>query len=129
MRDGVTAAIRAVTSRLSSSRLVVIGVVVTLVLGTAGFLIGRGETGLRLLIQAGDAWLPTNKDGSVTHVDGQTARPTAQLLLKGAAGHQLIVSKSGYNGDPTPPERYVPQYPQIMITWLARRGFTTASAR
>ena len=27
------------------------------------------------------------------------------------AGHQLIVSKSGYNGDPTPPERYVPDYP------------------
>lgn len=40
------------------------------------------------------------------------------------AGHQLIVSKSGYNGDPTPPERFVPQYPQIMITWLAQRGFT-----
>lgn len=40
------------------------------------------------------------------------------------AGHQLIVSKSGYNGDPTPPERFVPQYPQIMIKWLAQRGFT-----
>jgi uncharacterized protein len=34
------------------------------------------------------------------------------------AGHQLIVSKSGYNGDPTPPERFVPGYPQIVITWL-----------
>jgi uncharacterized protein len=40
------------------------------------------------------------------------------------AGHQLIVSKSGYNGDPTPPERFVPQYPQIMIAWLTQRGFT-----
>lgn len=40
------------------------------------------------------------------------------------AGHQLVVSKSGYNGDPTLPERFVPQYPQIMITWLAQRGFT-----
>lgn len=40
------------------------------------------------------------------------------------AGHQLIVSKSGYNGDPAPPERLVPGYPQIMIGWLARRGFT-----
>lgn len=39
------------------------------------------------------------------------------------AGHQLIVSKSGYNGDPSPPERFVPDYPQIMITWLAQRGF------
>jgi hypothetical protein len=40
------------------------------------------------------------------------------------AGHQLVASKSGYNGDPTLPERFVPQYPQIMITWLAQRGFT-----
>lgn len=40
------------------------------------------------------------------------------------AGHQLIVSKSGYNGDATPPERFVPGYPQIMIAWLAERGFT-----
>jgi len=44
------------------------------------------------------------------------------------AGHQLVVSKSGYNGDPTPPERFVAQYPQIMITWLAARGFTPARA-
>jgi uncharacterized protein len=40
------------------------------------------------------------------------------------AGHQLIVSKSGYNGDPAFPERFVPGYPQIMIGWLAQRGFT-----
>jgi uncharacterized protein len=40
------------------------------------------------------------------------------------AGHQLIVSKSGYNGDATPPERFVPGYPQIVIAWLAQRGFT-----
>ena len=40
------------------------------------------------------------------------------------AGHQLIVSKSGYNGDPSPPERFVPHYPQIMLMWLAQRGFT-----
>jgi uncharacterized protein len=40
------------------------------------------------------------------------------------AGHQLIVSKSGYNGDAIPPERFVPHYPQIVITWLAQRGFT-----
>lgn len=95
MRDRWAGAWRWASGRLNSSRLVVIGVVVTVVLGTAGFLIGRGEVGLRLLIQPGDAWLPTNKDGSVTHVDGQTARPTAQLLLKGAAGHQLVVSQIG----------------------------------
>ena len=40
------------------------------------------------------------------------------------AGHQLIVSKSGYNGEPAPPERFVSGYPQIMITRLAQRGFT-----
>jgi pimeloyl-ACP methyl ester carboxylesterase len=39
------------------------------------------------------------------------------------AGHQLVVSKSGYNGDPTLPRRFVPQYPQIMLVWLAQRGF------
>ena len=41
------------------------------------------------------------------------------------AGHQLIVSKSGYNGDAAAPERFVPQYPQIVITWLAARGFAS----
>lgn len=41
------------------------------------------------------------------------------------AGHQLIVSKSGYNGDPSLPERFVSGYPQIMIAWLAQRSFTT----
>jgi len=40
------------------------------------------------------------------------------------AGHQLIVSNSGYNGDPALPERFVSHYPQIMIAWLAQRGFT-----
>lgn len=40
------------------------------------------------------------------------------------AGHQLIVSKSGYNGEPALPERFVSGYPQVMITWLAERGFT-----
>jgi pimeloyl-ACP methyl ester carboxylesterase len=41
------------------------------------------------------------------------------------AGHQLVISKSGYNGDPELPERFVPGYPQIIITWLAQRGFKT----
>jgi uncharacterized protein len=41
-------------------------------------------------------------------------------------GHQLILSKTGYNGDPIPPARYVTGYPQIMVTWLAQRGFTNA---
>jgi alpha-beta hydrolase superfamily lysophospholipase len=45
------------------------------------------------------------------------------------AGHQLIVSASGYNGDPTLPERFVPEYPQIMIAWLGQRGFTNERGR
>lgn len=40
------------------------------------------------------------------------------------AGHQLIVSESGYNGDASPPRRFVPGYPQIVVTWLEQRGFT-----
>jgi uncharacterized protein len=40
------------------------------------------------------------------------------------AGHQLIVSKTGYNGEPALPERLVSGYPQIMVAWLAQRGFT-----
>jgi pimeloyl-ACP methyl ester carboxylesterase len=40
------------------------------------------------------------------------------------AGHQLLVSKSGYNGDALPPERFVPGYPQVVIAWLGHRGFT-----
>jgi len=42
------------------------------------------------------------------------------------AGHQLIVSKSGYNGDALQPQRFTRGYPQIMLTWLAQRGFTRA---
>lgn len=39
------------------------------------------------------------------------------------AGHQLVVSKTGFNGDAEPPERFVKGYPQIIVGWLARRGF------
>ena len=42
------------------------------------------------------------------------------------AGHQLIVSKSGYNGDPTPPARFVRGYPRIMIDWLRHRAMVAA---
>jgi len=45
------------------------------------------------------------------------------------AGHQLIVSKTGYNGEPALPERFVPGYPQIVIAWLAERGFTKERVR
>ena len=36
------------------------------------------------------------------------------------AGHTLVISKTGYDAEP--PERYVPQYPRIMLAWLGRRG-------
>ena len=55
--------------------------------------------------------------------------PDVTIKVYPNAGHQLIVSKSGYNGDPTLPERFAPQYPQIMITWLAQRGFTKERMR
>jgi hypothetical protein len=42
-----------------------------------------------------------------------------------AAGHQLIVSQSGYNADPSPPERFAPGFPQVMVDWLAQRGFVS----
>lgn len=37
------------------------------------------------------------------------------------ASHTLVVSKTGYDAES--PERYVHQYPRIMITWLTQRGF------
>jgi uncharacterized protein len=39
------------------------------------------------------------------------------------ASHTLVLSRTGYDAEP--PARYVPHYPRIVITWLARRGFTT----
>lgn len=38
------------------------------------------------------------------------------------ASHTLVLSKTGYDAEP--PERYVRNYPRIMIAWLAERGFT-----
>jgi pimeloyl-ACP methyl ester carboxylesterase len=39
------------------------------------------------------------------------------------AGHQLKVSATGFNGEPSQPERLTAGYPQIMIQWLRKRGF------
>jgi uncharacterized protein len=39
------------------------------------------------------------------------------------AGHSLKVSRTGYNGDVEPPERFVKGYPSIMIDWLRMRSF------
>jgi pimeloyl-ACP methyl ester carboxylesterase len=42
------------------------------------------------------------------------------------AGHQLKVSATGFNGEPSEPERLTAGYPRIMIQWLRQRGFLTA---
>ncbi|HXS62937.1 MAG TPA: fibronectin type III domain-containing protein [Streptosporangiaceae bacterium] len=68
---------------------------VMVVLATAGFVIGRAESALRLQVKPGDAWLPTNKNGSVNLIDGQSGRSSAALVLKGAKGHRLIVTQIG----------------------------------
>jgi uncharacterized protein len=39
------------------------------------------------------------------------------------AGHTLKVSATGFNGEPSEPERLTAGYPQIMIRWLRQRGF------
>jgi uncharacterized protein len=39
------------------------------------------------------------------------------------AGHTLKVSATGFNGEPSEPERLTAGYPQIMIQWLRQRGF------
>jgi hypothetical protein len=41
------------------------------------------------------------------------------------AGHSLEVSRTGFNGDAEPPERFVPGYPSIMTDWLRERGDST----
>jgi uncharacterized protein len=41
------------------------------------------------------------------------------------AGHQLKVSATGFNGEPSQPERLTSGYPRIMIDWLSQRGFLT----
>jgi hypothetical protein len=58
-----SAVMQAAKVRLNSSRLVIVGMVVMVVLATAGFVIGRAESALRLQVKPGDAWLPTNKNG------------------------------------------------------------------
>src|SRR5215469_14872365 len=88
-------AVVAIARRLNSSRLVVAGMAVMMVLATAGFLIGRGESALRLQVKPGEAWLPTDKNGSVNLVDGMAGRSSAALVLRGAGGDKLIVTQIG----------------------------------
>jgi pimeloyl-ACP methyl ester carboxylesterase len=39
------------------------------------------------------------------------------------AGHTLKVSATGFNNEPSQPERLTAGYPQIMIQWMRQRGF------
>jgi len=41
------------------------------------------------------------------------------------AGHTLKVSATGFNSEPSQPQRLTAGYPQIMIQWLRQRGFLT----
>ncbi len=43
------------------------------------------------------------------------------------AGHSLEVSATGYGGDVEAQERFVNGYPQIVLSWLQRRGFAAAA--
>lgn len=43
------------------------------------------------------------------------------------AGHTLKVSATGFNGEPSEPERLTAGYPQVMIQWLRRRRSLTAT--
>lgn len=90
-----TGAARAIARRLNSSRLVVAGMALMMVLATAGFLVGRGESALRLQVKPGEAWLPTDKNGSVNLVDGTAGKSSAALVLKGAGGDELFVTQVG----------------------------------
>ncbi len=40
------------------------------------------------------------------------------------AGHTLVKSTTGYEDDPSLPERTVEGYPEVMVSWLDARGFT-----
>ncbi len=40
------------------------------------------------------------------------------------AGHTLVSSATGYEDDPSLPERTVEGYPEVMVHWLDTRGFT-----
>lgn len=49
------------------------------------------------------------------------SRAANDVTVKPGANHTLVISKTGYEADT--PERCVPQYPRVMITWLTERSF------
>jgi pimeloyl-ACP methyl ester carboxylesterase len=43
------------------------------------------------------------------------------------AGHTLKVSATGFNGEPSEPERLTEGYPKVMIQWMRQRGWLSQS--
>ncbi|MGH9684863.1 MAG: hypothetical protein ACRD4S_14775 [Candidatus Acidiferrales bacterium] len=46
------------------------------------------------------------------------------ILTFAGAGHTLVRSTTGYEDDPSLPQRTVEGYPEAAIHWLDDRGFT-----
>jgi hypothetical protein len=57
-----------------------------------------------------------------TSVFGRAGMTDLTVNVYPNAGHSLKVSRTGYNGEVDPPERYVKGYPNVMIDWLRQRG-------
>lgn len=81
--------------RMVPSRFVGVGVAVMLVLGAAGFALGRTSQQLSVSSGPDDAWLPTSGHGSVSLVNGLTGRSGLELIIPGAKGHSLSVDQQG----------------------------------
>ena len=74
---------------------IAMGIAITLVLGLVSFAVGQSIAPVAVATPPSDAWLATNTRGAVTLVDGTAGRPSAEVVLDGAAGHSLRVSQDG----------------------------------
>ncbi|MFL6074861.1 MAG: fibronectin type III domain-containing protein [Mycobacteriales bacterium] len=83
------------STRWLRRRLVLPGVLVSVVLGTVGFTLGHAVSPLRVHATRGAAWLPTTSHGSVSLLDGLTGRTGVELVLPGSQGHRLVVTQQG----------------------------------
>ena len=81
--------------RAVPSRFVGVGVAVMLVLGAAGFALGRAGQDSSVGSASSTAWLPTDGSGSVSLVNGVTGQSGLELVIPGAGGHSLTVEQQG----------------------------------
>jgi fibronectin type III domain protein len=81
--------------RAVPSRFVGVGVVVMLLLGAAGFALGRASQESKVSSGPSDAWLATSGHGSVSLVNGVTGQSGLELVIPGAKGHSLTVDQQG----------------------------------